>query len=98
MIPNTSRETHRELGLTDSEHESIIERLARKQCFVHAVDEMRAGIGQRFALFGDVEIPGRPPVRHARYRLEQLMRIAERDPGFGGISRDGLAEHLGVKL
>jgi hypothetical protein len=29
---------------------------------VHAVDEMRPGIRQGFALLGDVEIPDRPPV------------------------------------
>ena len=63
---------------------------------MHAVDQMRARIGQTLALFADVEIPGRPPIRNARHGLQQLMRIAEADARFGGISRHRFPENFGV--
>src|SRR5215470_12060199 len=58
----------------------IIERIVREQRLVHAIDEVRAGIGQALALYSDVKIPGWPPVRHAGHGLKQLVHIAEPDP------------------
>ena len=40
---------------------------------LHQIDEVRADVGQRFALLLDVEEPGGPQVGHARHQLQDVV-------------------------
>src|SRR5580692_6586694 len=71
----------------------IIDAVVGKRGPLHQIDDVRADVGEPFAVLVHVEKPDRPPQGHARYDLHQVMNAARRHRRLVLGARDKFAEH-----